>query len=385
MTKTIKLALVASLALGATSAFATNGTSLIGFGAKSRGMGGTGVAQFQGAESAFNNPALLGQAKGNEVTIGGTYFAPDVSFTDNASGTSATEDSTASASMIPAVASVEKYNDSFAWGLALYGVGGMGVDYRDATTTAQAGALSNDNLLLMRFSVPMAYTIAGVSLGLAPVIEYGALSMGSGVTTDIAYGFELGAAYSIAGVTIGLDYKSAVTHDFDNTFDSKAMTGQAGSNTDLDTPQSITAGVSYNFMKNHTVALEYRNLAYGSAAGFDDFGWEDMNVIALGYEFAADTWAVRAGYNHGDQPINLDPTTATEMMGSVGSLMMFPGVTEDHYTVGGSYTFSEKTSLDAAFMYATGEASIDNLMGSGYNLSATNDQISATVALNYNF
>ena len=116
MTKTIKLALVASLALGTTSAFATNGTSLIGFGAKSRAMGGTGVAQFQGAESAFNNPALVGLAEGAEISIGGTYFAPDVSFEgpDFVAGTNVTEDSTASASMIPAVSMVEKVNDSFA-------------------------------------------------------------------------------------------------------------------------------------------------------------------------------------------------------------------------------------------------------------------------------
>ena len=393
MTKTIKLALVASLALGATSAFATNGTSLIGFGAKSRAMGGTGVAHYQGAESAFNNPALLGQTEGNQVTIGGTYFAPDVALDITGTGVGApgvppqgSYSSTASASMIPAVASVEKYNDSFAWGLALYGVGGMGVDYRGEANLGGVAAAPNDNLLLMRFSVPMAYTIAGVSLGLAPVIEYGALSMG-GVTTDIAYGFELGAAYSIAGVTIGLDYKSAVTHDFEHTFDSKAMTGQAGSNTDLDTPQSITAGVSYNFLENHTVAAEYRNLAYSSAAGFDDFGWNDMNVFALGYEFAADTWAVRVGYNHGDQPIELEPTLTdmTAVMGTVGSLMMFPGVTEDHYTVGGSYVFSKKTSIDAAFMYATGEATAENVFGPGTAVTATNDQISATVALNYNF
>jgi hypothetical protein len=40
MERTIKLAVVAALALCATSAFATNGTKLIGVGAKSRGMGG---------------------------------------------------------------------------------------------------------------------------------------------------------------------------------------------------------------------------------------------------------------------------------------------------------------------------------------------------------
>jgi len=45
MKKTIKLAVVAALALGATSAFATNGDVMIGQGAKSRAMGGVGIAK----------------------------------------------------------------------------------------------------------------------------------------------------------------------------------------------------------------------------------------------------------------------------------------------------------------------------------------------------
>ena len=409
MKKTIKLALVASLALGATSAFATNGTSLIGYGAKSRGMGGTGVAMLQGSESGFNNPALIGYSQGTEVSIGGTYFAPDVSL--EAKGTSpfvipeGSYSSTASASMIPAVSMSTKVNDSFAWGLALYGVGGMGVDYRDEAMLDNPGTPihdgPNDNLLLMRFAVPLTYTVAGFAIGVSPVIEYGALSMNlvqtgsgpdysAGVTTDIAYGFEVGAAYQIAGVTMGVDYKSAVTHDFKNTFDSKGMTGQAGSNSELDTPQIIAAGVSYE-IAGSTIAFDYKNIAYSSAKGFDDFAWNDMNVFALGYEYAATSWAVRVGYNYAEQPINLDIDQTMADSGlsfaqSLGSLMMFPGVTESHYTVGGSYVFSEHVSLDAAFVYGTGSASLDlPAPAGGGTVEATNDQISATVAANFNF
>ena len=43
MKKTIKLAVVAALALGATSAFATNGSDMIATGAKATGMGGVGI------------------------------------------------------------------------------------------------------------------------------------------------------------------------------------------------------------------------------------------------------------------------------------------------------------------------------------------------------
>ena len=81
MKKTIKLALVAAMALGTTSAFATNGTNLIGYGAKSRAMGGTAISNFNGAESAFANPALITQSeKTTEATIGATILMPEVSF-----------------------------------------------------------------------------------------------------------------------------------------------------------------------------------------------------------------------------------------------------------------------------------------------------------------
>jgi len=412
MTKTIKLALVAALALGATSAFATNGTSLIGYGAKSRAMGGTGVSHFQGAESAFNNPALLSQAKGTEVSIGGTYFAPDVSNELSAGfGPAAgTYESTASASMIPAVSMATKINDSFAWGLALYGVGGMGVDYRDDNVGSAAGGApgaglggsglptANDNLLLMRFSAPFAYNISGFSIGIAPVIEYGALAMNDmfgtpGITTDIAFGYELGMTYDfkaigVDGLSIGLDYKAAVEHDFKNTFASVAPGAAASTvQSKLDTPSIFVAGASYT-MGESTIALDYKLIGYSSAAGLEDFDWEDQSVIAVGYEYATKDWAARIGYNYGASPLPEVSNTFDNANQVVGSLLAFPAVTETHITIGGSYNFSEATSIDGAFVYGTGDqTSTDvNPVGPGDQIiTATNDQISATVAVNFNF
>ncbi|OYZ30762.1 MAG: hypothetical protein B7Y30_12200 [Campylobacterales bacterium 16-40-21] len=60
------------------SLYATNGDNLIGLGAKSRAMGGTGTAHYNGSESATSNPALIVQGKGTHITFGGTYFSPDV-------------------------------------------------------------------------------------------------------------------------------------------------------------------------------------------------------------------------------------------------------------------------------------------------------------------
>ena len=431
MTKTIKLALVAALALGATSAFATNGTSLIGFGAKSRAMGGTGISNFGGAESAFTNPALIGRsAKSTEVTIGATILMPTVSFEadqqanqaltfippsgPSAINTAGTNDSTAGDGMIPAVAVINKVNDSFAWGLALYGVAGMGVDYRTentataaSSTPAEMGGINN-SLLLMRMSIPLAYSVSGFSAAIAPVIEYGSLAMGSysptgnpasgdsqsGVTTDIAMGFEVGLAYEISGISLGLDYKSAVTHDFKGTFLSYSSTGTK--NTELDTPSVLGLGVSYN-MGEHTIALDYKIIGNSSAKGLEDFGWEDQNVIALGYEYQAKGWAARVGYNYGSSPLPTDitatPTPAGPSNGTfnqvAGSMMQFPAVTESHYTIGGTYSFTDAMSLDAALVVATGsaEATIPAAFTGSTDgtITTTNDQVALSVALDYAF
>ena len=405
MKKTIKLAVVAALALGATSAFATNGTNLIGYGAKSRAMGGTGISNFNGAESAFANPALIGRsAKKTEITIGATILMPSVSFETDApalGGGNQSNDSTAGDGMIPAVAVINKVSDSFAWGIALYGVGGMGVDYRttnpDSTITTNG---VNDALLLMRMSIPLAYSVSGFSVAIAPVIEYGSLAMsagagsalsngaasGGGATTDIAMGFEIGAAYEIAGVSLGLDYKSAITHDFENTFVSSPYTNPTDLQTKLDTPSVLGLGVSYKFGAN-TIALDYKLIGYGSAAGFEDFLWEDQSVIALGYEYSAKNWAARVDYNYGASPLSTDIDSNGNNFGPiVGSMMAFPAVAESHITLGGSYTFTEQMSVDLAYVYASGSATVDVPAGlGGGSFTATNNQNSISVALNYGF
>ena len=400
MKKQTKLLLsLAAMLVTTSSLHATNGINLIGEGAKSRAMGGTGVSFNQGAESAFKNPALINQgSKDTQITIGGTILAPDVSFTDNVTGTSKTETSTAGAGIIPAVAVVNKVTDQFAWGVAMYGTGGMGVDYREATTTAQGGMKSNDNLMVMRLSVPLAYkVIEGLSIGIAPILEYGALSMNGGSSSDIAYGYEVGANYTIAGFGFGADYKSEIEHTYKNTFNSNfdKTTGMLTTpeQDKLSSPSVITVGANYTFEtakdQELTLAVDYKIIGYSSSAGLDDFGWEDQSVIAVGAAYKLKGLGVaRIGYNYGAQPIDVDGNTNPS--GSLGSLMAFPGVTENHATIGGSAKLTDNLCMDVAYVYGWGKADLENgrnpMTGaSGYEASAENNQNSVTVALNYGF
>jgi long-chain fatty acid transport protein len=346
MTKTIKLALVAAMALGTTSAFATNGSALIGTGAKARGMAGVGIGMAHGAESALVNPALISSVEGTEVQFGGTIFMPDVKNenslvlpTGPAGGTptgqtdaSSSATSKANMSVIPAVSLATKVNDNFYWGVGMWGTAGMGVDYRDAENTGQLNMVTN--LQLMQFGVPLVYANSGFSVGITPVLQYGALdinyvmsadlqnamyymqtgtmggatmpmTVGSGVGQDLKFGVNVGLAYQIAGVTIGASYKSKINMEYDGVLSTAAgaMTGGVYKNDKLSTPAEIGAGVSYTFSGN-TIALDYKQIKWSDAEGYKDFAWDDQNVISIGYEYAADVWAVRVGYNHASSPIS---------------------------------------------------------------------------------
>ena len=63
MKNKILAVIAASITATSYNAVATNGDSLIGLGAISRAMGGTGVAHFAGAESALKKPGITITAK----------------------------------------------------------------------------------------------------------------------------------------------------------------------------------------------------------------------------------------------------------------------------------------------------------------------------------
>ncbi len=408
MKRTIKLAVVAALALGTTSAFATNGSTLIGLGAKSRGMAGTAIGISHGAESALSNPALItGIKKDHEISFGGTLFMPDVS---SANGTGATEASSdADMNMIPEVSLATKVNDNFYWGIGMWGTAGMGVDYRDAAATSGTMSMVT-NLQLMQFGVPLAYTTQGFTVAIAPILQYGALDInyangapapgndgevGEGVAQDLQFGYSLGLSYEINGLTIGAVYKSEIEMEYKyqlsgamQNFDMPTYT-----NDKLSTPAELGIGASYKYGE-HTVAIDYKNIKWSSAAGYEDFKWEDQDVIALGYEYTQKEWAVRVGFNYASSPITEQalgsmgstPNLGMDVAGLINTfnLLGFPATTESHYAIGGTYVVNDTTSVDAAFTYAP-EVSETFKNYAGQDITTKHSQTGLTVQLTYAF
>lgn len=393
MKKTIKLAVVAALALGATSAFATNGSSMIGMGAKANGMAGTGIGMSHGAESALTNPALITSVKNTEISFGGTFFMPNVSFDNGFGGGS--KDSTADLSVIPSVAITSKVTDNFYMGVGMWGTAGMGVDYRDDAANMNMVT----NLQLMQFGVPLAYTTNGFSVAVTPLLQYGSLDINydttgmpgggpsttQGVAQDLQFGYNIGLAYEISGFTVGAVYKSEIEMTYDGQI-SQAMsdfTGMAASNFSdkLSTPAEMGIGVSYT-IQGSTIALDYKNIAWSSASGYEDFKWEDQDIFSIGYEYAASNWAARVGYNYATSPIS-DQGAAGGLINQF-NLMGFPAIIESHIAVGGTYNVTEQTSFDLAYVYSP-EATETYKGMMGQDITTDHSQQAVSAQVNFAF
>jgi long-chain fatty acid transport protein len=427
MKRTIKLAVAAAMALSATSAFATNGDHLIGIGAKTRGMGGAGIAMSHGAESSLANPAMITGVKGTEISFGGTVFMPNV---DNSMGQpgmmAPAESSDADMSVIPSVSLATELGDGMYIGVGMWGTAGMGVDYRgDAYNFNMV-----TNLQLMQFGVPVAYETNGLSVSAMPLLQYGALdidysgtldtssafaggmapaasvavSSSAGVAQDLAAGYILGAAYDLAevgvkGLTVGAVYKSAIEMDYEDVLTNAVAPFQAFglvtniTSSKLEQPAEIGAGLAYN-MGEHTIAIDYKRIKWESAEGYKEFGWEDQDVLMVGYEYATEGWAVRAGYNHASNCIpegagNMDPNAAALNM---FNLLGFPGIVESHVALGGTYVASKNVSFDVAYTRAL-ETEETYEMGAfaGFGpmnptqITTTHSQDAVSFAVNFNF
>lgn len=365
---------------------ATNGDNLIGLGAKARGMGGVGIAMSHGAESALANPALISSVARTDISFGGTVLMPDVKTRYDGS----VESSDSTLSIVPEIAVAHRATESFVMGVGMWGTAGMGVDYRDSGVNDKMST----TLQLMQFGVPLAYTSGGLSVGIAPVLQYGMLDLkydtgagakGYGASQDFGIGYNLGAAYTMDNLSIGAMYKSPIEMKYSHQMSTMMQSyGVAGIRDTVKQPAEMGIGIAYKIGKD-TVAFDYKNIRWAEAAGYDVFGWENQNVFALGYEHVRDSWALRAGYNYAKSPIS-EQSTATALGQAVNllNLMGFPAIVESHYTVGGSYSMNKNASIDVAYVYAP-KAQERFDVGSGASVSTEHTQSALSAQLNLIF
>ena len=414
----LKNGIVLSL-LTSTLLHATNGDNLIAVGAKARGMGGTGIAVSHGAESTLSNPAMITSIEGTEISFGGTLFMPKIDATISGAmlPSQINDTSAADTNIIPEVSIAHKINDNWYIGAGMFGTAGMGVDYRDSTLNPMVGQFGNfnmvTNLQLLQFAIPVAYKYEGFSVAVAPILQYGNLdinykmpnpmtgaidNIGSGLAQDFGFGFTAGASYDFNnGLVVGAMYKSAIEMEYDKqiTTAMAPFTAQGiplGNLTDkLEQPAEYGVGIAYT-MEGHTIALDYKKIEWSSATGYGDFGWEDQNVFAVGYQFTQDNWAIRLGYNYAESAIVNLTETGNGVASSLNffNALGFPANAEQHYTFGGTYDLTDAFGIDLAYVYSPTSDIVLNTPAFSRSfgidsLAASHQENSISVQLTYKF
>ena len=368
-------AVVAGIGFSTRDADATNGDNLISIGPISRAMGGVGIAAPQDAISAvFSNPAAMcfgPYCPGSEFNFAGTVFMPKAEARIQLGPyDSGTQSSDSDLFVIPAIGISAPISQNLRFGLAAYGVSGLGVDYRDKITMPiGSGETLYTNLQIMKFAPNLSYLVnPNFSIGGALHINYGALDLGDGTSSGFSFGAQVGAIYKIGPVSLGAVYITPQKIDHKNVanFDKYSTGSTTLDDLKLESPQTLGFGVAYEPIPN-TLLLEadVKWLNWADADGYKDFGWNDQWVFNIGAQYKpTPKLALRVGYNYGENPVDTHswddrngfvnvqgknvPATQYEILRIAG----FPAIVESHVTAGIGYQLTKSVSIDVAYMHA---------------------------------
>lgn len=374
--------------------WATNGYFSHGYGLKAKGRAGAAVATHDDAFFGANNPAAAAFA-GNRLDLGADLFSPirEASRNGLGPGLDGSVESDSNYFVIPEFGYVKQMSPTLALGVTVYGNGGMNTDYPGggfncgmgpANMLCGMGRLGVD-LMQLIVAPTAAYKLnPDHAVGISPLIGYQRFRaeglhafMGNlpsppfppgtpisidpanltnrGYDSTFGLGVRVGYQGRVApGVTIGAAYASKM--DFDEFDKYRGLFANRG---EFDIPEHWALGLAFEVNPQTRIALDYQRINYSDvpsvgnpstnpaqlgASNGPGFGWEDVNVWKLGVEYRySKALTLRAGYNHGDNPIRASDVTFN---------ILAPGVIRDHLTLGFTYTLPSGNELTVSYMHA---------------------------------
>jgi long-chain fatty acid transport protein len=397
----------------ASAGFAANGVNLIGVSPASIALGGTGVANFtNGTDALYKNPSLLIDTKGGpgHVTVEafGSFYRENYSAMLNTSG----QTSNNSGRVIPDVSATYIPCEHLAVGLGLISYAGGGTDY----STVDAFYDLQSNFMSIRVLPSVALEVAPwFSLGASFIVGYSQLAINEGLSSllttgtsyvstrnphgDIALGYQIGGRFKVLdNLRFGATYISRTSFQYADlipldSFGPAAINGTITrsnpptlSRVQIQQPEEVAVGGSYDPIPEVTVTFDWRNIRWGYADGYREFGWQAQNVFAMGAEYRWNDWAFRLGGQlagspipdvsgeNGAQQVNLQGHLIFAQSVSFFDMYAFPAITRNHITVGSGYKISENVHIDTSFLYAfqnTVTRSGTGVSGAAYSASAT--------------
>ncbi|MDE2578246.1 MAG: outer membrane protein transport protein [Hyphomicrobiales bacterium] len=383
-------------------AFATEGYFQAGYGTVQKGVAGAGVANPADAMAMSINPAGIVDLP-QMATIGVSAFMPFRGYTAVGpgfiapGGASGSLNSNSNFFVMPNGAYVSPIDRDSAWGVAVFGNGGMNTNYPNVLNNAMPGCFgvycggsAGVDLKQMFVSVGYARRFGSFSIGIAPTFAMQMFSAkglsffgfppqfpgfppsfsadpfnmtNNGVDMSFGGGARLGVEWR---VTDRLRVGVAGTTPMPMTPFGKyaGLFANAGR---FNIPGSITAGVAFDVLPTLTVMGEYKHIFYSGPEpianasaliilpfaggpgykmgqwGGPGFGWRDVDVFTVAAEWRATRdLTLRAGYAHNTNPIRGTDVTFN---------LLAPGVVTDHIAAGASYAISPNAKLDLAATY----------------------------------
>lgn len=378
------LAVAVGLAIPCSS-FATNGYFLIGYGAKSRAMGGVGVAYAQDGLAAAANPAGMADLDMNtmRVDMGGEFFLPKRGFVNDSatlesgfpgSDTGVSHRSGATVFLIPSMGGAYKFNRKITVGMAAIGNGAN--SRYDQTVpgnpTCQSGntsggtgstafnfnclgsATAGVSLMQMQMLPSVAYKVnknhsvgASVAIAVQQFRAYGLQAFGAdglGYTSAAGHLTNEGNDYSYGSgvrlgwlgkfmknrVTVGANYASRV---YMTKFDKyRNLFAEQG---DFDIPENYAVGIAVKATKKLTIVADYQRINYSDIKSVGNLGPDASNPSTF---FPAGCVALADGSNTCE--LGLDDG------------MGFGWEDQDIYKLGINYDYNSNWSFRAGYNYA---------------------------------
>jgi len=386
-------------------ASATNGYFSHGYGMKAKGMAGAATATASDAMGGANNPASM-VFVGDRLDVGLDWFRP-IRSADRVGSTGGandySQDSDSDNFFIPEFGYNKMMGSDMSLGITVYGNGGMNTDYAGGTNTpagcgsgastakSQNGLCGSGRLGVNLEQLIIAPTWAMKinpthSIGVAPLFGYQKFKAegldafksissspndltNNGNDTSTGWGIRVGWQGAVSStVTLGAAYSSEMKM---SKFDKyKGLFAQQG---EFDIPENYSFGIALKATPDVNVALDYERINYGGVASISNssqqpgctgvnpagpgvgsgclggdngigFGWKSIDIWKLGVEYKLNSqMTLRAGYNHGGNPIESSDVTFN---------VLAPGVVQDHYTLGMTYAATPASELTVAYMHA---------------------------------